>query len=229
MIELAILGVVVLGTAGAFGYRAMFGGSFIPSLPPIIKPGNTPIKIVPQKDAQAAPGNQTTVPKGTGEQLVPHQEKPVEVQAANPRRAWSRRSRSFPTLRSRRCRMVRWPDRRPRRCRPRPVVGHSLWRRRPTSSAAPPRRRQPLAASRYTQSSSSHSSHHRKAPVSRRPARHPPRTRPSHTSQRCGPCGSRERRLPAVRCRLCQVASRHRTPLRHAPAPRRRIRVGRCR
>ena len=84
IIGLAILGVVVLGTAGAFGYRAMFGGSFIPSLPPIIKPGNTPIKILPQKDAQAAPGNQTTVPKGTGEQLVPHQETPVEVQAANP-------------------------------------------------------------------------------------------------------------------------------------------------
>lgn len=84
IIGLAILGAVVLGTAGAFGYRAMFGGSFIPSLPPIIKPGNTPIKIVPQKEAQAAPGHQTTVPKGTGEQLVPHQEKPVEVQAANP-------------------------------------------------------------------------------------------------------------------------------------------------
>jgi hypothetical protein len=62
----------------------VFGGSFIPSLPPIIKPGNTPIKIVPKKDAQAAPGNQTTVAKGAGEQLVPHQEKPVEVQAANP-------------------------------------------------------------------------------------------------------------------------------------------------
>lgn len=83
IIALGILGVVVLGTAGAFGYHAMFGGSFIPSLPPIIKPGNTPIKIVPQKDAQAS-GNQTTVPKGTGEQLVPHQEEPVEVQAANP-------------------------------------------------------------------------------------------------------------------------------------------------
>jgi sporulation related protein len=84
IIGLGILGVVVLGTAGAFGYHAMFGGSFIPSLPPIIRPGNTPIKIVPQKDAQAAPGNQTTVPKGAGEQLVPHQEQPVEVQAANP-------------------------------------------------------------------------------------------------------------------------------------------------
>ena len=84
IIGLAILGVVVLGTAGAFGYHAMFGGSFIPSLPPIIKPGNTPVKIVPQKEAQAAPGNQTTVPKGSGDQLVPHQEKPVDVQAANP-------------------------------------------------------------------------------------------------------------------------------------------------
>jgi len=82
VIALGILGVVVLGTAGAFGYHAMFGGSFIPSLPPIIKPGNTPVKIVPKKDAQAAPGNQTTVAKG--EQLVPHQETPVEVQPANP-------------------------------------------------------------------------------------------------------------------------------------------------
>ena len=82
IIALGILGVVVLGTAGAFGYHAMFGGSFIPSLPPIIKPGNTPVKIVPKKDAQAAPGNQTTVAKG--EQLVPHEEKPVEVQPANP-------------------------------------------------------------------------------------------------------------------------------------------------
>lgn len=82
IIALGILGVVVLGTAGAFGYHTMLGGSFIPSLPPIIKPGNTPVKIVPKKDAQAAPGNQTTVAKG--EQLVPHQETPVEVQPANP-------------------------------------------------------------------------------------------------------------------------------------------------
>jgi hypothetical protein len=82
IIALGVLGVVVLGTAGAFGYHAMFGGSFIPSLPPIITPGNTPVKIVPRKDAQAAPGNQTTVAKG--EQLVPHEEKPVEVQPANP-------------------------------------------------------------------------------------------------------------------------------------------------
>jgi sporulation related protein len=82
IVALSILGVVVLGTAGAFGYHAMFGGSFIPSLPPIITPGNTPVKIVPKKDAQAAPGNQTTVAKG--EQLVPHEETPVEVQPANP-------------------------------------------------------------------------------------------------------------------------------------------------
>src|SRR5579872_2906771 len=43
----AIFGLAVLGTAGAFGYRAMFGGSVLPTLPPIIKASNGPNKIAP--------------------------------------------------------------------------------------------------------------------------------------------------------------------------------------
>jgi SPOR domain len=82
IIVVAVLGVLVVGTAGALGYRAMFGGSLIPSLPPIIKPGNTPVKIVPSHEAQAGAPNADA--KGTGDQLVTHEEKPVDVQSANP-------------------------------------------------------------------------------------------------------------------------------------------------
>jgi SPOR domain len=85
VVVVAVLGLVVLGVAGALGYRAMFGGSMIPSLPPIIKPGDKPIKIVPNQQAQAGGSGQGDVGGGrTGEQLVPHQETPVDVQPANP-------------------------------------------------------------------------------------------------------------------------------------------------
>ena len=39
---MAVLGLAVVGTAGAFGYRAMFGGSVLPQLPPIIKANGAP-------------------------------------------------------------------------------------------------------------------------------------------------------------------------------------------
>ena len=52
----ALLGLMVLGTAGAFSYRAMFGGSMLPSLPPIIKADGTPNKIVPAGGAANASG-----------------------------------------------------------------------------------------------------------------------------------------------------------------------------
>jgi hypothetical protein len=85
VVVLAVLGLIVVGTAGALGYRAMFGGSVIPSLPPIIAPGNTPIKIVPKHDSQAgAPSQADAGANGTGEHLVTHEEQPVNVQSANP-------------------------------------------------------------------------------------------------------------------------------------------------
>src|ERR1700687_4367876 len=43
----AVFGLAVLGTAGAFAYRTMFGGPMLPSLPPIIRAEGGPNKIVP--------------------------------------------------------------------------------------------------------------------------------------------------------------------------------------
>lgn len=85
VVIVAVLGLAVLGTAGALGYRAMFGGSVIPSLPPIIKPGNSPIKIVPNHDSQAgAPSQADGAARGSGDQVVTHEERPVDIPAANP-------------------------------------------------------------------------------------------------------------------------------------------------
>jgi hypothetical protein len=82
---LAVLGLAVLGTAGAFGYKAMFGNSMVSGLVPLIKPDDKPIKIQPSQDKQASkPGQSETADKGAGEHLVEHQEQPVDVQSANP-------------------------------------------------------------------------------------------------------------------------------------------------
>jgi SPOR domain len=82
VLVIAVLGLAVLGTAGAFAYRAMFGGSMLPSLPPIIKAGNGPNKIVPSYgDARASNSTQATVANtGSSEKLVSREEQPVEIQ-----------------------------------------------------------------------------------------------------------------------------------------------------
>lgn len=82
VLVIAVLALAVLGTAGAFAYRAMFGGSVLPTLPPIIKAGNGPNKIVPgYGDARAGNSAQTTVANtGSSEKLVSREEQPVEIQ-----------------------------------------------------------------------------------------------------------------------------------------------------
>jgi hypothetical protein len=79
---MAVLALIVVGTAGAFGYRAMFGGSMLPSLPPIIKASNGPNKIVPSYgEAQANNPGPTGVPSvGSTEHLVSREEQPVNVE-----------------------------------------------------------------------------------------------------------------------------------------------------
>lgn len=82
IVVMAVLGLAVLGTAGAFAYRAMFGASVLPTLPPIIKAGNTPNKIMPSYgDAQAS---NTTSPKSANasgtEKLVSREEQPIDIQ-----------------------------------------------------------------------------------------------------------------------------------------------------
>lgn len=81
---MAVLGLVVLGTAGAFGYRAMFGGSVIPSLPPIIKPSGGPNKIMPSTaDSQPRNGGDTSLASaGSTDSLVSREEQPLNVEPA---------------------------------------------------------------------------------------------------------------------------------------------------
>ncbi len=81
VVMVALVGLAVLGTAGALGYRAMFGGSIIPALPPIIKPANGPIRVRP---AQTAAQGETDPAKATGDQVVINQEQPVDIQSGNP-------------------------------------------------------------------------------------------------------------------------------------------------
>lgn len=78
-IVLALLGLVLIGAAGAYAYRAMFGGAIMtPSLPPIIKPAVGPNKIVPAPLANSS--NQAGINPAAPAQLVPREEQPVPVQ-----------------------------------------------------------------------------------------------------------------------------------------------------
>jgi SPOR domain len=78
-----IFGLAVLGTAGAFGYRAMFGGSIAPSLPPIIKAEDGPNKIIPAASAQSGSSGQADATNNdSNDKLVSREEQPVNIQAA---------------------------------------------------------------------------------------------------------------------------------------------------
>jgi hypothetical protein len=78
----AIFGLAVLGTAGVFAYRAMFGGPMLPTLPPIIKAEGGPNKIIPS-DANSRANNSRQPDAGNGagsdERLVSREERPVEM------------------------------------------------------------------------------------------------------------------------------------------------------
>ena len=79
---MAIFGLVVVGSAGAFGYRAMFGGSVLPTLPPIIKASNGPNKIALDPQAGAASNTaQAVATTGSTENLVSREEQPVTIDA----------------------------------------------------------------------------------------------------------------------------------------------------
>ena len=77
----AIFALAVLGTAGAFAYRAMFGGPVLPALPPIIKAESGPNKIVPSGagsqggTARDADDNNAA----SRERLVSREERPVDI------------------------------------------------------------------------------------------------------------------------------------------------------
>ena len=50
----AVFALAVVGTAGAFGYRALFGSSGTHAPPPVIKADNAPIKVVPSAREQGS-------------------------------------------------------------------------------------------------------------------------------------------------------------------------------
>lgn len=82
MVIAGIFALAVIGTAGAFGYRAIFGSSSTSVPPPVIKADSAPSKIVPAsaKDPQSSKQITDRVnDKGIGEKLVSREEKPVEV------------------------------------------------------------------------------------------------------------------------------------------------------
>ena len=77
----AVLGLAVLGTAGAFAYRAMFGTSMLPSLPPIIKADDGPNKIVPSNPKSSSSARADASGAGSAEKLVSREEQPVDMPA----------------------------------------------------------------------------------------------------------------------------------------------------
>ena len=77
---MALLGLAVIGSAAAFGYRTMFGSSILPTLPPIIKASNGPNKIVPSHGEARGDGQAAAASTGSTENLVSREEQPVKIE-----------------------------------------------------------------------------------------------------------------------------------------------------
>ncbi len=77
----AVFALAVIGTAGAFGYRALFGVSGSSQPPPVIKADTAPSKIVPANTSKA-PNKLITdrvADHAQDEKLVSREEQPVEM------------------------------------------------------------------------------------------------------------------------------------------------------
>ena len=77
----AVFALAVIGTAGAFGYRALFGSSSASLPPPVIKADSAPSKIVPAT-ASKSPNKLITdrlTDRAQDEKLVSREEQPVEM------------------------------------------------------------------------------------------------------------------------------------------------------
>ena len=89
VLVMAIFALAVAGTAGAVGYRAMFGGSVLPTLPPIAKASNRPNKIVPASSGSHAKNNANgsqagAATIGSKENLDSREEQPVTIEPPKP-------------------------------------------------------------------------------------------------------------------------------------------------
>jgi hypothetical protein len=82
---IAVVGLAMLGVAGAFGYREMFGGSVLPTHPPTITASTEPHKIrsasdTPQAKNGGKAGKVRADITGSIEKLVSREEQPVTIE-----------------------------------------------------------------------------------------------------------------------------------------------------
>lgn len=79
----AIFGLAVVGTAGAVGYRALFGSSGSKAPPPVIKADAAPTKVVPATDSKDPKSGKLiydrVADRGQSEKLVSREEQPVDI------------------------------------------------------------------------------------------------------------------------------------------------------
>lgn len=78
----AVFALAVIGTAGAFGYRAIFGSSAASGPPPVIKAETAPSKIVPAANSKDPKSGKLiydrVAERGQDEKLVSREERPVD-------------------------------------------------------------------------------------------------------------------------------------------------------
>lgn len=82
---MAVLALAVIGTAAAFGYRAVFGSSGTVTPPPVIKADTTPNKIVPASTSNEATSKliyDRVGDRNQTERVVVREEQPVDVKDA---------------------------------------------------------------------------------------------------------------------------------------------------
>jgi hypothetical protein len=85
MAIVGVLALAVIGTAGAFGYRAVFGSSGSAQPPPVIKADAGPNKIVPATTGKDSQSNKLITERvnerGQSEKLVSREEQPIDKPA----------------------------------------------------------------------------------------------------------------------------------------------------
>lgn len=79
---LSVLALAVVGTAAAFGYRAVFAPGTARVAPPVIKADATPAKIVPAPNDSAKPIQDRVGDRAQIERIINREEQPVDLNAA---------------------------------------------------------------------------------------------------------------------------------------------------
>jgi hypothetical protein len=84
----AVLGLAVVGTAGAFGYRSIFGNTGSSGPPPVIRASGEPSKVGPPPATADSSASKFSYDRfgdaGKDEQVVRREEKPVDLSKAAP-------------------------------------------------------------------------------------------------------------------------------------------------